>query len=232
MVSYQYTYLIGGLIVLTLWIILFLHRKDTRKEMLILSLIFGFMGFIFESIHVLDWWRPLTITNTTLGIEDFLFGFGIGGIAAVIYEHFFNKKVKIKKVKKLKEQKRNLNLIIVITTYPLLFLGIFFIGFNSFIAGIAPLILLTSIIYIKRPDLIKNSLLSGLLVLIASTLGYFILNYITPGFFDEFWLFENIGKNVFLGIPLEEYIWYFLFGAFVGPLYEYWKEGKLINIRN
>ena len=35
-----------------------------------------------------------------------------------------------------------------------------------------------------------------------------------------------------LGIPLEEHVFYFLLGAFLGPLYEYWKEGKLINIKN
>ncbi len=99
MVSYQYTYLIGDLILLVLWLVLFLYRKDTRKEMLILSLIFGVIGPFVELVHVLDWWKPLTITSTIPGIEDFLFGFGIGGVASVVYEHLFNKKVKIKSVK-------------------------------------------------------------------------------------------------------------------------------------
>lgn len=233
MVSYQYTYLIGVMIVLTLWLILFLYRKDTRKEMLIISLFFGVASSLVEMIHVLDWWRPLTITNTTVGIEDFLFGFGIGGIASVIYEHVFNKRVKIKKVKEIKEQKRNINFLFLLALLFILFFGGFFIfNLNSFEAMLVSFIIPILIIYIKRKDLIKDSLVSGILVLMASIIGYHILNLITPGFFDEFWLFQNIGRVIVLGIPLEEHIFYFLAGALLGPLYEYWKEGKLINIKN
>ena len=233
MISYQYTYLIGDLILLVLWIILFIWRKDIRKEMLVLSLLFGLGGPIAEAVHVLDWWRPLTITKTTLGIEDFLFGFGIGGIASIIYAYLFKKKVKIKKVKKIKEQKRNLNLLYLIFLILIIYFGGFFIlKLNSFFSVILAFIIPTLVIYVKRPDLIKNSLISGASLLIISILGYYILNLITPGFFDEFWLFQNIGRIMVLGIPLEEHIFYFLTGALIGPLYEYWKEGKLINIKN
>ena len=100
MMSYQYTYFIGDLILLALWLILFLYRKDTRKEMLVISLVFGFIGPFVELVHVLDWWKPLTITGTIIGVEDVLFGFGIGGVASVVYEHLFNKRIKIKRVKK------------------------------------------------------------------------------------------------------------------------------------
>lgn len=201
--------------------------------MLIISLFFGVASSLVEMIHVLDWWRPLTITNTTVGIEDFLFGFGIGGIASVIYEHVFNKRVKIKKVKEIKEQKRNINFLFLLALLFILFFGGFFIfNLNSFEAMLVSFIIPILIIYIKRKDLIKDSLVSGILVLMASIIGYHILNLITPGFFDEFWLFQNIGRVIVLGIPLEEHIFYFLAGALLGPLYEYWKEGKLINIKN
>lgn len=232
MVGYQYTYLIGDIILLILWLILFLWRKDIRKEMLVISLIFGIMSPIFAILVISDWWRPLTITGTALGIEDFLFGFGIGGVASVVYSFLFNKRVKIKKVKKLKEEKRDLNFTFLISLLLVLFLvGVLVIKLNTFISAIISLIIPIIIIYIKRHDLIKDSLLSGLLVLIASIIGYHILNFITPGFFNEFWLFQNIGRIIVLGIPLEEHIWFFTFGAFIGPLYEYWKEGKLINIK-
>ena len=230
--SYQYSYLIGALIVLVLWTILFLYRKDTRKEMLTISIIFGFIGIVVDPIYAIDWWKVKTITGVIPGVESIIFGFGMGGVASVIYEHFFNKKVKIKKVKKIKEQKRNINLFFIIFLFLILFFGGFIIGINSFKSMIIATITATIVIYIKRPDLIKNSILSGLLLLIASILGYFILDLITPGFFSEFYSFEDIGGKRFLGIPLEEYVFYFLAGAFIGPLYEYWKEGKLINIKS
>ncbi|MEK6897704.1 MAG: lycopene cyclase domain-containing protein [Nanoarchaeota archaeon] len=229
MVSYQYTYLIGDLILLALWLVLFFYRKDTRKEMLVISLIFGIIGPFVELVHVLDWWKPLTITGTLIGIEDFLFGFGIGGVASVVYEHLFNKRVKVKRAKELREEKRNINLLFLILLSLAIFFGGFFIGLNSFVGTTLAWIIPTLITYSKRPDLIKNSLLSGISLLILSILGYHILNFITPGFFDEFWLFQNIGRIIILGIPLEEHVWFFTFGAFIGPLYEYWQEGKLIN---
>lgn len=39
-----------------------------------------------------DWWKPTTITDTVVGVEDFLLSFTNGGIAAVIYEEVFDKK--------------------------------------------------------------------------------------------------------------------------------------------
>lgn len=229
----QYSYLIGSLLFILIWLVFFLWRKDTRKEMLIISLLFGIAGSLSQIIYIKDWWKPLTITATSLGIEDFLFGFSIGGIASVVYEHLFNKRVKIKKVKKLKEQKRNINFLLVISTIPIVFYGSFFIfGINTFISSIFAFVIPTSIIYLKRKDLIKNSFFSGIFTVLIMFLVYQIIELIIPGFFESFFLFQNIGHIIFLKIPLEEYIWFFLLGLLVGPLYEYWKEGKLINMKN
>ena len=76
---YKYSYLIADLTLLFVWIILFWHRKDVRREMLIVSIIFGFAGLLVEPIYFQDWWHPLTITGTKIGLEDFLFGFWVGG---------------------------------------------------------------------------------------------------------------------------------------------------------
>ena len=73
--------------------------------------------------------------------------------------------------------------------------------------------------------------MSGIVTIPAIFILYQILYSITPGFFNEFWLYQNIGRILIFKIPLEEFIWFFFAGAFLGPLYEYWKEGKLINIK-
>jgi len=231
MVNYQYTYIVMCLILIGIWLYFFLRRKDIRKEILSISLIFGLAAPLAAYVYIQDWWRPLTITGTSIGIEDFIFGFAIGGIASIIYTYLFNKKVKIKK-NKIKKQKRNINLL----TLLILLMGIFFIGFfvfnlNSFISTILAFGIPTLIIYIKRRDLIKDSIISGISTLIIAIIIYQLLNIITPGFFDEFWLFQNIGRIMLFGMPLEEIIWFLLAGVFIGPLYEYWQEGKLINIK-
>jgi hypothetical protein len=47
--------------------------------MLIMSLLFGIAGLLVEPVYAHDWWHPLNLTNTSVGIEDFLFGFVVGG---------------------------------------------------------------------------------------------------------------------------------------------------------
>lgn len=232
MISYQYTYIVGDLILALFWLFLFLKRRDTRKEIITVSIIFGLAALLTSRVYALDWWRPLTMGGSLPSLEDFLFGFFIGGISSVIYEYFSNKKVKIKKSKKEIIERRNLRFF----TLGILLASVFFVSFfilklNSFTSTIIAFILPILIIYQKRPDLIKDSLASGILVLIMSIVSYYVLNLITPGFFNEFWLFENIGKTVILGIPLEEHIFYLLMGMCGGPLYKYWKEGKLINMK-
>jgi hypothetical protein len=231
MISYQYTYFIGDLILTLCWIFVFLRRKDIRKEMLLMGIIFGIAAILTSKIYAQDWWKPLTISGKLPAIEDFLFGFLAGGIFSVIYEYLFNKKIKIKRNNKIRKIKRDIDLLLVIGLLAILPIGVILFKLNTFISTILAFAIPTLIIWIKRKDLIKDSLISGLLTLIIAIIIYQILNIITPGFFNEFWLFKNVGHIFLVGIPLEEIIWFFLAGAYMGPLYEYWKEGKLINIK-
>lgn len=222
--NYQYTYLVLGILLFLIWIILYLYRKDLRKEILIISLLFGLGGILSEFVYITDWWRPLTITKTLIGLEDFLFGFSVGGIATSIYKTIFKKKIKF--MKRINKKTRDIFIIFII-----LFFGTFYIfKINSFYSSIIAFSASTLYIWIKRKDLIPSSIFSGFFMLIIGTLIYSILNLIYPGFVQEFWFLDNewYAKLIF-GIPIREYIWYFLAGAFIGPLYEYWKEGRLIN---
>jgi len=228
MVSYQYSYLIGSLIILGVWVFLYLWRKDARKEMIAISILFLFAGFT-ELIYVRDWWRPLTITGTVLGIEDFIFSFSIGGIAAVIYGLVFNKKVRSKKIS-LSKSFKNINFLVLLLGILTLFLGgVYVLGMNTLQATVISLLFGISHIWIQRKDLIINSLFSGFLLLIFMFPIFWIVESITPGFVQEFWFFENIPNIVILKMPLDDFIFYLLAGAFIGPLFEYWQEARLIN---
>ena len=89
-----YFYFIWSLIFLAVWLVLFLKRKDLRTEMLLISTWFGSAGLVSEATNIQDWWQPITITRTPVGLEDFIIGFAIGGVAAVIYEEIYKKKLK------------------------------------------------------------------------------------------------------------------------------------------
>lgn len=209
------------------WLVLFLWRKDARKEMLVMSLMFGVAGLLVELTYVQDWWKPLTITNTIVGIEDFIFGFVIGGIAAVIYEEIFKKRIR---KRKLKDEKKDILFFIFALILPILFYSSFYLfKFNTLISSIIGLGIPTLIIYIRRKDLIIDSLASGFLLLIIAVIVYTILEFLTPGWVLAFWYFKDIPNIVILNVPLNDFIWYILAGIFIGPLYEFWQEGRLVN---
>lgn len=230
MISYQYSYLIGDLVLFVIWLILYLWRKDTRKEMILTSIFFGFMGLIVEATYGKDWWYPLTITNTLPGPESFLFGFFIAGIGAVIYCIVFNKKVQIKKVSKKQNKKRNLHFAEFLSLGIIIFfLTVYLTPLNSFYSSIPAFLIPLLIIWIKRKDLIMNSILSGILLMLISFFAYIIPELINPGWIASAWTMENLSSILILKIPIEDLLWFFLVGLGIGPLYEYWQEGKLIN---
>ncbi|MBU0957237.1 MAG: hypothetical protein KKF56_00345 [Nanoarchaeota archaeon] len=228
--GYEYAYLIGSLVMLLVWGILYYLRKDVRHEMLIISIMFGIIGLFVDPIYSKDWWFPLTITNTMPGIESFLFGFAVGGVSSVVYDIFFGKRVRIKKANKKMEEIRNLNLFfIMLIGGGLFFISFFIFQLNSFYASFPALLVPLAIILIKRKDLLLDSIFSGVLVAIISFIFYIAPEMMLPGWIASTWNFEMISGILVLGVPIEDLIWFFLAGLLIGPLYEYWKEGKLVD---
>ncbi len=215
---------------LVIWLILFILNKNSRKEMLIMSSIFAVAGPVADILYTKDWWRPLTITNTVIGPEALLVGFMIGGIASVVYTSLIRGGIKILKASGKKELAKNLNFVYMILISVLIFFGSFYLlKFNSLLATSFALSIPTIFIWIKRKDLIINSLITGMLLVVIASLVYTFLELLTPGWINAFWFFKNIPNVVIFNLPADDIIWYFLAGLFVGPLYEFWQKGKLIK---
>lgn len=221
--SLRYSYLIMGTLFFVIWLIIFIFRKTLRKEMLVMSIIFAIAGVIVEPAYVHDWWRPITITGTIVGFEDFLFGFAIGGISSVIYETLFKKRII-----EQKSRKKDHSFI----AFGMFFIGIFGVCFtlfslNSFISSIIAFSIGIIIILISRKDLLVVSLVTAVTVTILASITYTITELITPGWVQAFWYFRNVPNIVIFNVPIDDIVWYFLAGAFIGPLYEFWKKGGL-----
>lgn len=228
--AYQFSYLIGSISFLIIWLIFYLWRRDLRKPILVMSLIFGISGLIAEFWYTIDWWSPLTILNTRIGIEDFLFGFVVGGISSVVYEEIFKKKIKSRKTnEKIKERRNRLILYPFVALAILLPFSFYILKLHTFYASIIGLLGATSIIWFRRRDLIVDSLFSGFLLMIISFLFFWISELITPGWVNYAWHLENLSDIIILKAPLEDLIWFFLTGLFIGPLYEYWQEGRVVD---
>jgi len=195
--------------------------------MIIMSILVAILGLVFEYLWwTKDWWRPQTITETVIGIEDILLGFTNGGIAAVLYEDVFKKRMY-----RYKSTNHNLGIALLIISSFLIFTIIFYIlKLNSFIATTSIQIIMGITLILLRKDLIYDSFLTGLCLTITSVPIFLLLEYLSPNFIENTWLWSNLTGIRFMKIPIEDLIFYFLTGFSIAPLYLYWKSEKLRKI--
>lgn len=68
-------------------------------------------------------------------------------------------------------------------------------------------------------------------MMILGVITYLFMLFIDREFITNFWFLDDVwySKMIF-SIPLGEYIWFFLAGCFIGPLYEYWQKGKVVEL--
>lgn len=217
--NYQYAYLVGNLAILfPIWLSFFLRRKDLRVDILIISFILGICGPISELWYLQDYWNPQTFIGTRIGIEDFLFGFFIGGIASVIYLELFNKHIK-----KYKDKNHNWRFLFSFIAISLFIFNVLFyvLAVNSIYASIAVFLLTAVLMYYFRRDLFIDGLMSGIFLALTIFIAYLIFLYIFPQAIQKWWFLHNISGILIIGIPLEELFWAFSLGLVVGPAYEF-----------
>jgi hypothetical protein len=229
--SYEYSYLIGASTLALIWMLLYWWRKDIRHEMAFMSALFGISGVLGQFVLRHDWWQPMTVTNTPVGFEDFLFGACFGGIAAVAYEVFFKRRIRIRRANRKVRTYERYMLLCIFSSSAALFLGLYFLGLTSFWASSLALLMPAGLMLLLRKDLIIDAIASGIIAVIAQWIAFWTVEIVTPGWIYHFWLYEHLSGIIVLYAPLEDVIWAFCAGMFIGPLYEFWKEEKLVMLK-
>ncbi len=220
----EFAYLLGSFVFLVVWLGFYKLYPSTRKEMLIVSLGVGLLS-VATSYYwwTQDWWHPLTITGTRVGIEDFLTGFGSGGIMAVAYEGIFKRKYFRRKLRNHHPGAATLLLLMAFST-AWLFWGV---GITSFWASVVSLLLIAGIMFFYRRDLFANGVASGLIVMVIATLPYYAIQFFSPDWVSATYHYEKLSGVHITGIPIEELVFWFLAGLVFGPFYEYWQGQRL-----
>lgn len=221
----SYSYIIADAAALLVWLALFLHRKDLRREMLTMSLIVAPMGPLSELFYLRDYWHPVLVLGYPIGIEDILFAFAIGGIAAVAYEELWRRHpVRARRI----SRPRSWSLGAIAFAVVWMYVGSSVLGFNSIYTSISVFLILgVSILYYRR-DLLQDALVSGLLVavlLFVCELIFFV--WLFPGTIERWWDLSRISGVLVFGVPLEEILWGFSWGFVAGPAYEFLRGLRL-----
>lgn len=230
----MYQYLFGVLILGIVWIILYSSRKDLRKPMIWSSLFYTFwvlVGFIVYKLFMYSpdrsinpgYWAPPTLFNLQqrtggLGIEDILFMLFVGGIGTALYDFVLNKGMRKVGKKDLPRLRKRYALLFACIGPVLIYL---FTSLNAMYSLIFFNLFGALAIMWQRRDLIKNSLIGGLLFLVVYIVMGLIVIHVFPSFVKDYYHLKDTSGVKILGIPLEEYLYGMTFGMVWTPIYEY-----------
>jgi hypothetical protein len=213
----QSAYLIGSLALLVVWLVLFAARRDLRADMIWTSVLVGVLSPLTAyAWWNVDWWRPPTVTGTQIGFEDVLMGFAAGGIMAVAYQAVCSRRNRRRGTPRRNQAALLLLFLALVTSA--LFWGL---GLTSFWASTVALISAAALLYALRPDLVGPGIASGALMALISLIFYAAILSASADWIAATYVFDGLSGRMALGVPIEEFVFWFLAGAFYGPLYEY-----------
>lgn len=232
----MHEYLISMIAVgVVIWLPLYLWRRDLRKPMVWSGLFYiATVTAWFITIRIPSalipiaasrtltpgYWEPKTLFNVGtitkgLAIEDIIFMFFIGGIATVLYEYCFHRRIAVQRG----NHPHHYRALVFALFVALLFL--LFFPLNVMYTLIAFSFAGAMIIWIEREDLIWHSILGGVLLFAIYTFLFYTLNIFFPDFVMRAYHLNNVSGVLIAGIPLEELLYAFGFGMFWSPIYEY-----------
>lgn len=211
----QFAYLVGDLLFGCAWLLLFLRRKDVRREMLFIGSVMGAIALVVAPLFY-DYWKPEYLHP--FGLEEFLYGFFAGGIASVLYEELYGKHFSRRHTRK--------------HHWPLLLIASFFVGGIAFLyllhvgvlsvyASGVLLFLCGAWMLLFRKDLVSDAIASGMLFTILTSILFWIYIFLFPTVIYAWWNVEVLTFIPGIGYPLEELAWAFCLGFCAGPMYEF-----------
>lgn len=180
-----------------------------------MSLLFGIGGVMADIVYTVDWWHPQTLTDTRIGLEAWLCGFFAGGAMGFAYGVIFSKQLVDRP-----EPIPGFSLLYLGSMVVILFFATCYLtDAGSFVATILAFAIPVFQLLVKRPDLIPNSLFVALFSILLAYSFIWVPELLTPGWVDATWQFEQLSGLRIGGVPVEDFVWFILGGAFMGHLY-------------
>ncbi len=232
----QLAWLFWSLILVAIWIVVYtlLKSKGSKKEMLVVSLWTALFG-LTEPFFVPAYWNPPSLFDlahrTGFDIESFIFSFGVGGIAVVLYEYINRTSHEQMKMPEHHASRHRYHLLSILSA-PLIFFALFFTTpLNPMYSAIIAMMIGGFAAWYCRPDL-KKKMISSAFVFLGIYFVYFItLIALYPGYVEQVWNLGAISGILFFGIPLEELLFAFSFGFLWSSIYEHitWRKIKRLT---
>src|SRR3990167_2851992 len=228
----QFAWFLWSMFLIVIWGIIyaFLKNKESRKEMLVVSLWTSLLG-LSEPLFVPAYWNPPSLFDlahrTGFDIESLIFAFAAGGIVFALYNLLFHKSEK-PIAESLHQSHRHRFHHAVLWSVPVIIVVLFFATtlnpiYDFIIAGIIGGLLT----WYCRPDLAKKMVASAGLFLVLYYFYFLTLIAVYPGYVGQVWNLKNLSGILITGVPLEELLFAIVLGFYWSSVYEHFTWQKL-----
>ena len=226
--KYHYVWLLWSLAFLLPWAAIYLVNARHRKVIWRTSLVTALFGFT-EPIFVPSYWNPPSLfelaQRTRFDLESLIFSFAIGGIGCAIYETLTKRDlVPVGTAEKRRARHRLHRWVLLAPIF--LFVPLYFSPWNAIYPSLICLLIGAIASVICRPDLLRKTLLGGLLF--SGVYAVFMLGLLwsAPGYIEQVWNLRALSGILIAGIPLEEILFGIAFGMYWTGVYEHlaWTE--------
>ncbi len=231
----HYVWLIWSSAFMLPWSLLYSVKPAFRKEMLQVSLLTSLLG-LSEPIFVPAYWNPPSLFDlaqrTGFDIESLIFCFAIGGIGAVAYNAIANREldeVSCNARHRGHHRWHRLAISVPFIAFPILY----FLPWNPIYPGISAMAIGGIANVLCCPDLLRNTLIGGMLFLSLYAAFMLLLVFLAPGYIEAVWNLPALSGVMIGGIPLEELGFGFSFGLYWSGIYEHltWHRGMQNDTR-
>ncbi len=229
----QFAWFLWSALLVVIWgiIYLLLKNKESRKEMLIVSLLTALTG-LAEPLFVPVYWNPPSLFDlahrTGFDIESIIFSFGTGGLAVIIYEWIFRSTHSPVAVAERHQSRHRWHIVALLST-PVIFLMLFFTApWNVMYSVIVSMTAGGLLTWYCRPDLKIKMLSSAGIFLVIYFFYFLILIAMAPGYVERVWNLSALSGILIWGVPLEELLFAASFGFLWSSIYEHitWRKLK------
>lgn len=222
-----------SLIILGVWFIIFLAKKNLRRKMLVVSLFTMLFG-LTEPLFVPAYWHPPSLFNlastTGFDIESFIFSFAVGGIGATIYESVFGAKYVKMSMHEMHSKRHRYHRLAILSPVIAFALLHLFTSLNPIYAAIAAMLVGGIATILCRPDLTRRIITGGLLFLGIYFVFFLAFTTAYPNAVRSIWNLSAISGILIFGIPIEELAFAFTFGLMWSSIYEHFEWYKGIHV--
>ena len=221
--GYHYAWLIWSAAFLVPWLILFLARPSVRRRMLWASALTAPFG-LTEPLFVPAYWNPPSLFDlaqrTGFDIESLIFCFAIGGLAAAGYRSLLPTPHRSGSARAHDRRHHRFHAAALASPF-VVFAVLLPLPWNPIYPGIASLLTGAASTLLCRPDLTRNTLYGGVLMLLLYVVFLLGLRVIWPGYIEAVWNLSELMPWRPAGLPMEELLFGFGFGMYWSSAYEH-----------